>query len=156
MTEKNASWLERVEDIIQVLEGSSVSELELSEGDTEIIVRRQPGMVLVSAPAQLSAAANVAGPAVGSARAAHADKVDKSVAINAPLTGVYYSAASPTSPPFVNVGENIHVGQVVALVEAMKVFNEITSEVAGRVTALVATNGSVVQKGEVLLRVEPL
>jgi acetyl-CoA carboxylase biotin carboxyl carrier protein len=153
MTEKDASWLERVEEIIQVLEGSSVSELELSEGDTEIIVRRQPGMVLVSAPAQISAAANVAGPAVGSARAAH---VDKSVAINSPLTGVYYSAASPTSPPFVNVGENVHVGQVVALVEAMKVFNEITSEVAGRVIALVATNGSVVQKGEVLLRVEPL
>lgn len=153
MTEKNASWLERVEEIIQVLEGSSVSELELSEGDTEIIVRRQPGMVLVSAPAQSSAAGNVAGPAVGSAHAAH---VDKSVAINAPLTGVYYSAASPTSPPFVNVGENVHVGQVVALVEAMKVFNEITAEVAGRVTALVAANGSVVQKGEVLLRVEPL
>lgn len=153
MTEKNASWLERVEEIIQVLEGSSVSELELSEGDTEIIVRRQTGMVLVSAPAQSSGAANVAGPAVGNARAAN---VDKSVAVNAPLTGVYYSAASPTSPSFVNVGENIHVGQIVALVEAMKVFNEITSEVAGRVTALVATNGSVVQKGEVLLRVEPL
>jgi acetyl-CoA carboxylase biotin carboxyl carrier protein len=154
MTEKNASWLERVEEIIQVLEGSSVGELELSEGDTEIIIRRQPGMVLVSAPVQGAAAANFVGGATGAgARAAH---VEKSVAINAPLTGVYYSAASPTTPSFVSVGENIHVGQVVALVEAMKVFNEITSEVAGRVTALVATNGSVVQKGDVLLRVEPL
>ncbi len=153
MTEKNASWLERVEEIIQVLEGSSVGELELSEGDTEIIIRREPGMVLVSAPVQGVAAANFVGATGEGARAAH---VEKSVAINAPLTGVYYSAASPTSPPFVNVGENIHVGQVVALVEAMKVFNEITSEVAGRVIALVATNGSVVQKGDVLLRVEPL
>jgi len=153
MTEKNASWLERVEEIIQVLEGSSVGELELSEGDTEIIIRREPGMVLVSAPVQGAAAANFVGATGESTRVAH---VEKSVAINAPLTGVYYSAASPTSPSFVNVGENIHVGQVVALVEAMKVFNEITSEVAGRVIALVATNGSVVQKGEVLLRVEPL
>jgi acetyl-CoA carboxylase biotin carboxyl carrier protein len=82
--------------------------------------------------------------------------VDRSVAVVAPLTGVYYSAASPTSPPFVNVGDNIHVGQVVALIESMKVFNEVTAEVAGRVVALVATNGNVVQKGETLLRVEPL
>jgi acetyl-CoA carboxylase biotin carboxyl carrier protein len=154
MSENNASWLERVEKIIQVLEGSSVGELELSEGDTEIIIRRHPDMVLVSASTQSAAAGNLTGAIVEGARPAK--QVDKSVAINAPLTGVYYSAASPTSPPFVNVGENIHVGQVVALVEAMKVFNEITAEVAGRVIALVATNGSVVQKGDVLLRVEPL
>ena len=76
--------------------------------------------------------------------------------IIAPLTGVYYSASSPTSPSFVNVGEVIHVGQVVALIEAMKVFNEINAEVSGRVVSLVATNGNVVQKGDVLMRIEPL
>ncbi|GHO93563.1 acetyl-CoA carboxylase biotin carboxyl carrier protein subunit [Reticulibacter mediterranei] len=151
--EKNASWLERVEEIIQVLEGSSVGELELSEGDLEITIRRQPNMVLVSAPTQFVATSGANGTAVESSRGG---REDKSVAINAPLTGVYYSAASPSSPLFVNVGETVQVGQVVALVEAMKVFNEITAEVSGRVTALVATNGSVVQKGEVLLRVEPL
>ena len=153
MTEKNASWLTRVEELIEVLDGSSIGELELSEGDTEIIIRRQPDMVLVSAPVQ-GVASNVAGSGVVSARTSA--RADTSVTVNAPLTGVYYSAASPTSASFVNVGENIHVGQVVALVEAMKVFNEITAEVAGRVVALVAANGSVVQKGEVLLRVEPL
>jgi acetyl-CoA carboxylase biotin carboxyl carrier protein len=151
--EKNTSWLERVEEIIQVLEGSSVGELELSEGDLEITIRRQPDMVLVSAPTQLIATNGTNGTVVESSRGA---REDKSVAITAPLTGVYYSAASPTTPQFVNVGETVQVGQVVALVEAMKVFNEITAEVSGRVTALVATNGSVVQKGEVLLRVEPL
>lgn len=148
MTEKNASWLERVEEIIQVLEGSSIGELELSEGDLDITIRRQPDTVMVSVPNQPVIATG--------AKPAPAAREDKRVAITAPLTGVYYSAASPTSPPFVNVGENVHVGQVVALIEAMKVFNEITAEVAGRVTALVATNGNVVQKGEVLLRVEPL
>ncbi|HLZ60571.1 MAG TPA: biotin/lipoyl-containing protein, partial [Ktedonosporobacter sp.] len=64
-------------------------------------------------------------------------------------------AASPTTPPFVNIGDAVQIGQVVALVEAMKVFNEVTAEVAGRVVALVATNGEVVQKGSVLLRVKP-
>jgi len=77
------------------------------------------------------------------------------VAIVAPLTGVYYSAASPSTPAFANVGDAVNVGQVVALVEAMKVFNEITSEISGRVVAMVAKNGEVVQKGDVLLRVEP-
>ena len=82
--------------------------------------------------------------------------VDKSVAIAAPLTGVYYAAASPTSPLFVALGDIVRVGQIVALVEAMKVFNEIQADVSGRVVAMVATSGEVVQKGDVLVRVEPL
>ena len=72
------------------------------------------------------------------------------------MTGVYYSAASPTTPAFVNIGDVIHVGQTIALLEAMKVFNEIAAEVSGRVVAMVAKNGDVVQKGDVLLRVEPV
>lgn len=80
---------------------------------------------------------------------------EQSMAVAAPLTGLYYSAPSPTSPPFVSVGDMIHVGQVVALIEAMKVFNEIQSEVSGRVVKILATNGAVVQKGEALMRVVP-
>lgn len=151
-TQKSASWLERVEEIIQVLEGSSIGELELTEGETEIIIRRQPGMVMVSAPTSPIALRNPVGTIVESG---HPARADKSVAVIATLTGVYYSSASPTTPPFVNIGDVIQVGQVVALVEAMKVFNEITAEVSGRVTAMVATNGNVVQKGDVLLRIEP-
>ena len=159
MDEEKTSWLERVEAIIQVLEGSTISELELTEAGTEIIVRRNPGMVMVSsAPTQQ--AVNVmqngqSGTAVQSVAGPPA-KVDKSVAIAAPLTGVYYEAASPTSPAFAAVGDIVRVGQIVALVEAMKVFNEIQADVSGRVVAMVATSGDVVQKGDVLLRVEPL
>jgi len=71
------------------------------------------------------------------------------------LTGVYYSAASPSAPPFVNIGDIVQAGQVVALIESMKVFNEVTAEVTGRIIAIVGKNGEVVQKGDVLLRVEP-
>jgi biotin carboxyl carrier protein len=81
---------------------------------------------------------------------------DTGVAIIAPLTGVYYSAPSPTSPPYVSVGDVVQVGQVVALIEAMKVFNEVQAEVAGRVSALVAPKGEVVQKGDVLIRIQPV
>lgn len=155
-TKKKASWLERVEDLVHVLEGSSIAELELSEGDTEIIVRRQPAMVLVAAATQPVITGVAGGRGVTGDSNSHTPKADKSVAIAAPLTGVYYAAPSPTTPSFVNVGDVIHVGQVVALIEAMKVFNEITAEVSGRVVALTATNGAVVQKGEALIRVEPL
>ncbi len=148
---KTSSWLERVEDIINVLEGSSVGEFELSEGDTEIIIRRSPGMVLTSLPGASSTSA-----AGKISAAARATKADTSVPIVAPLTGVYYAAPTPTSPPFVAIGDVVQTGQVVALVEAMKVFNEVTADVTGRVTKLSATSGTVVQKGDVLLRIEAI
>jgi acetyl-CoA carboxylase biotin carboxyl carrier protein len=155
-TEKNASstWLKRVEDLINVLEGSSIGELELTEGETEIIIRRCPHMVLTTVSSIVETHSSL--PMANGTPSNHTPKVDKSIPVIAPLTGVYYSAASPTTPPFVNIGEVIHVGQVVALVEAMKVFNEISAEVSGRVISQVATSGNVVQKGDVLLRVEPL
>lgn len=161
--EQRVSWLERVEALIAVLEGSTVGELELSEGGTEIIIRRRPDMMMV----------NVEGMAVGSSagvsvapgthlvrtlsgeQVSHTVKEDGSFAIVAPLTGVYYSAPSPMSPTFVSPGDMVYVGQVVALIEAMKVFNEIQAEVGGRVVAVVATSGEVVQKGSALIRVEP-
>ncbi len=151
--QKQAAWLERVEAIIHVLEGSSIGELELSEAGLELIIRRSPGMVLVNAP-QITAMTAISSDGSRADVSQNAPKAG--VAILAPLTGVYYSAASPSSPPFANIGDIIQVGQVVALVEAMKVFNEIQSEVAGRVIELPAQSGSVVQKGEVLLRIEAL
>ncbi len=150
-----ASWLERVEDLINVMKGSSVGELELTEDGTEIIIRRRPDMVL-TAVTTTTIINTAAGTLTGGTASGSGARVDASIPIVAPLTGVYYSSASPSSPPFVNVGDVVQTGQVVALVEAMKVFNEITAEVSGRVTAIVATNGNVVQKGDVLLRVERL
>ena len=150
-TQKKSSWLERVEEIATVLDGSTVGELELTENGTQITIRRHPGITMTSAPAMPSGAQTTATPGTG--RTAPADK---SIAIVAPLTGVYYSAASPTTPPFVNVGDVVQVGQIVALIEAMKVFNEIPAEMSGRVVALPAESGAVVQKGEALIRIEPL
>jgi acetyl-CoA carboxylase biotin carboxyl carrier protein len=156
MDEKNASsaWLKRVEDIINVLEGSSVGELELIEGETEIVIRRSPHMLLMAAPTLVEIHPGL--PTGNGAPGSRTPKVDTSLPIVAPLTGVLYTAASPSTPPFVNMGEVIHVGQVVALIEAMKVFNEINAEVSGRIISIVAPNGNVVQKGDVLMRVEPL
>lgn len=75
----------------------------------------------------------------------------KGTPVNSPMTGIYYTAASPSAPAFVKEGEVVEAGQVVGLIEAMKVFNEIVAPMAGTVTEIVAQNGSLVQPGEALL-----
>ncbi|HVU67475.1 MAG TPA: biotin/lipoyl-containing protein [Ktedonobacteraceae bacterium] len=151
--EREMPWVKRVEALIEALDGSTVGELELREAGTEIVIRRRPDLVLTSAPVQQVSAAQ---PLVLGGTKPTPKREERSQPVPTPITGVYYSSPSPTAPPFVNVGDVIHSGQVIALVEAMKVFNEIQSEIAGRVVALVAKNGDVVQKGSPLLKVEPL
>jgi acetyl-CoA carboxylase biotin carboxyl carrier protein len=153
--EHETPWIRRIEELIQALEGSTIGELELTEAGTEIIIRRRPDMMMVSVPTEQGSLAH-AGIQVIPGSGDHQSQEDHSLAILAPTTGVYYSAPAPTSPSFVHPGDIVHVGQVVALIEAMKVFNEIQSEVAGRVIEVVAINGEVVHKGDVLIRVEPL
>ena len=149
-----AAWLQRVEALIEALKGSSIGELELSEDESEIVIRREPGMVLVTAPTQQASAGQVGVPLAPGAPARA--KEERGIAIAAPLTGVFYSAPSPTSPPFAVEGDVIQPGQVVALVEAMKVFNEIQAETSGRMLGFAAENGTVVQKGDRILRIEPI
>ncbi|HEU5382032.1 MAG TPA: biotin/lipoyl-containing protein [Ktedonobacteraceae bacterium] len=151
--EREMPWVKRVEALIEVLDGSTIGELELREAGTEIIIRRRPDMMLVSTPTQQVSAVQ---PLVLGGTKASTVREDRSQPVAAPLTGVYYAAPSPSSPPFVNLGDMVSVGQIVALVEAMKVFNEIQSDVAGRVVAMPAKTGEVVQKGEALIKVEPL
>jgi len=150
--EHEMPWIKRIEELIQVLEGSTIGELELTEAGTEIIIRRRPGMMMVSVPTRQPGMAHPGLPLASG----HPAKDDRSAAIIAPLAGVFYAAPSPSAPPFVSPGDIVHTGQVVALVEAMKVFNEIQSEMAGRVIEIAATNGNVVQKGDVLIKIEPL
>ena len=153
--EYETPWIKRVEELIHVLEGSTIGELELTEAGTEIIIRRRPDMMMVSVPTQHLSLTHPGTPnAPGNVGQPVSE--DSSLSILTPLTGVYYVAPSPTSPPFVKPGDVVHAGQVVALIEAMKVFNEIQSEVTGRVVELVANNGDVVHKGSVLIRVEQI
>ena len=153
--EHETPWIKRVEELIQLLEGSTIGELELTEAGTEIIIRRRPDMMMISGSTQQLSLTH---PRIQATPSNGIQQVqeDHSLLILAPMTGVYYSAPSPTSPPFVHPGDIVHVGQVVALIEAMKVFNEIQSEVAGRVVEIVAINSEVVHKGDVLIRVEPV
>jgi acetyl-CoA carboxylase biotin carboxyl carrier protein len=111
-------------------------------------------------------AAEAAAPALASTRAAAgpsgAAPADASAsssaraAVLAPLTGIFYSSPTPGSPPFVEVGREVVVGQVIGLIEAMKLFNEIKSDKAGRVVRVVPENGALVKAKHPLIEVEPL
>lgn len=75
----------------------------------------------------------------------------KGMPVSSPMAGIYYTASSPSAPPFVRAGEVVEAGQVVGLIEAMKVFNEIVAPLSGTVTEITASNGQLVQPGEALL-----
>jgi acetyl-CoA carboxylase biotin carboxyl carrier protein len=154
--EHETPWIKRVEELIQVLEGSTIGELELTEAGTEIIIRRRPDMMMHSVPNQQLSLTHAGKRVTPRSGVQQVQEDDGSLPVLTPLTGVYYSAPSPTSPPFVHPGDIVHVGQVVAVIEAMKVFNEIQSEVTGRVLEIVGINGNVVHKGDILIRVEPV
>lgn len=77
------------------------------------------------------------------------------VDLRAPMTGVFYRAPSPDAPPYVDVGDFVEEGQIVCLIEAMKVFNEVPAERSGRIVEICATNGQLVEQGAVLFRLEP-
>ncbi|HLW01439.1 MAG TPA: biotin/lipoyl-containing protein [Ktedonobacterales bacterium] len=169
-----SSLIAHVQALVEAMEHSSVAEIELTEGGTRIQIKRAAAVTptVLAAPAMpfpamaagaLSAApitlpsggTNHAPAASAPARRATRPPADSGVAIPSPLIGVYYSASSPTSDPFIKVGDIVQVGQVVAIVEAMKVFNEVKSEVSGKVLAIPAKNGDLVQKGDTLVRIEP-
>ncbi len=150
------SLVERVKMLAQALKDSDVSELDLTEDGARILIRRQVEALIVQPGRSLGRVRRGAG-ALGreSAQSGSAQAAESGIAIIAPLTGVFYASPSPASPPFVAVGDTVQAGQVVSIVEAMKVFNEIKAEISGTVTAIVAQNGDLVQKGEALLRVKP-
>ncbi len=149
----------RVKALAEALEGTEVSEIDLTESGTRIVIRRRledeaaPVMRSISVARGVRARRTRAESALPSATAS---APDPTVAIVAPLTGVFYISPSPTSAPFVQVGDTVQHGQVACIVEAMKVFNEIKAEVSGTVTAVLPKNGQLVQKGDALIRVKPV
>lgn len=132
-------------DAIKVKVGEQIYELVRREAGATMMLPAMPG---AAAPAQSHAAA----PAAGAASPAASASAKK---ITALLVGVFYSASSPDAEPFVKVGDRVEVGQVICILEAMKLFNEITSDHAGVVTRIVPENGELVTLGQELFWIEP-
>jgi len=154
----DASLLALVDRLGVLLDRSELSELAVQAGSTRLVLRKPSAIattvVAAAAPpdagAAVPAAIEVAGPASPGASAPSRPSV------NAPLTGVWYGSPAPGSAPFVAVGREVAVGQVIGLIEAMKLFNEIKSDLAGRVVRIVPENGALVKAKQPLIEVEPL
>jgi acetyl-CoA carboxylase biotin carboxyl carrier protein len=149
---ETASLLGLIDKLGSLLERTDLVELEVESGDTGIVLRKQSA--LAAPVVTVAGPATVADPGAGAA-AAEAVPVSSSRFIKAPLTGIFYAASSPASPPYVSPGQHIVVGQVIGLIEAMKLFNEIKSDQAGRVVRVVAETGKLVKAKQPLIEVEP-
>ena len=145
--------IDRLEGLLQ---SSELSEIEVEAGGTTLVLRTP------SAVAPMLAAAPTAAPSAPAAAAAQgpdsaaADEGPRNLAVLAPLTGLYYKSPSPGADPYVREGSEVHVGQVIGLIEAMKLFNEIKSDVAGRVIRICVDDGGLVKAKQPLIELSPL
>ena len=149
--------IRKVKKLIELLEESGISELEISEGEDSVRISRHPraGMQ-VAAPqaAPMVYAAPAAAPAAAATSAAERAPRNDEHTVTSPMVGTYYSSASPGAKPFVEIGSEIKVGQILCIIEAMKMMNQIESDKEGRVTAMLAKNGEPVEFGQPLFIIE--
>lgn len=163
LTSDEADLVELIDRLAAVADGSGLAEIELSSGGTRVVVRSRAAVagaqiVLNSgAPASTASAAPTAAPpssASPTAATTASAAAPSGVFVNAPLTGIFYAAATPGADPMIAVGQTISVGQPIGLIEAMKLFNEIKSDKAGRVVRIVAENGRIVKSKSPIIELE--
>jgi biotin carboxyl carrier protein len=128
--------------VLAQVQTDGIDELEISDASSRLYIKRVPGAA-VTGGTRTVAPSSREEPAIG-------------VPIVAPLTGVYYGRAAPDQPPFVAVDADLQVDDVVGLIETMKLFNEVKTEIAGRVVQIVASEGELVQVGQPLIFVAPI
>ena len=144
-----------VDRLERLLNESELSELEVEAGSTALVLRKPNAFAAVAAPTGV-AAPSAPGDGIAAAQPAPAAASESAPlnAVLAPLTGLYYSSPSPGAQPYVAVGSTITIGQVIGLIEAMKLFNEIKSDRAGRVTRIYPEDGALVKAKQPLIEVE--
>lgn len=144
----------KIKKLIELIDNSDIAELEIVEGEESVRISRNsttPVIMQAQAPQAMPQAAPVAEPA------AAAPVVEAQAAketIDAPMVGTFYSSASPTSPPFVSVGQTISVGDTLCIIEAMKMLNQIESDKAGIIKEILVENEQPVEFGQPLFVIE--
>ena len=157
MTDAGDPIVEAIDLLAPALERDGLEEIELEIGDLHVRVARPRSVTPAAAPATAPA-----DPTPAAAPATGGDGLTPFGApapgmrfVSAPLTGIWYPAPSPGARPYVNEGDEIASGQVVGLIEAMKLFNEIKSDASGRITRVLVENGTLVKRKQPLLEIDP-
>lgn len=159
--------IKQIQDLIRFVAKSGVNEVSIEQQDFKITIKTNQAPTYVTAtvpsaapayeqaPAVAAAPAPAQAPAAEPAAAPVAD-TSKYITIKSPMIGTFYRSASPEKPLFVNVGDEIKEGKVLCIIEAMKLFNEIESEVSGRIVKILVENASPVEYDQPLFLVEPI
>ena len=169
----SSEYDKEIKDLIKVLDDSNVAEFQLKKKDFELRLRsnqffENKGASVVTAPMQIAApspvapaapaapAAAPAAPAPSSSEPADSANNDANlIEIKSPMVGTFYRSSSPDKPAFVSVGDSVQSGSVVCIIEAMKLFNEIESEVSGKIVKVLVDNAQPVEYDQPLFLVEP-
>lgn len=155
--------LKEIKELIKLVAESGVSEVEVERGDFKVSIKKveekttiihQPAPVMHTIPAAPVAPAAV--PTMPITSGTSAPVTSNLITVKSPMIGTYYKTPSPDKPSFVNIGDEIKVGQVLCIVEAMKLFNEIESEVSGKIVKILVENASPVEYDQPLFLVEPI
>jgi len=153
--------IRKVKKLIELLDESGIAEIEITEGEESVrITRHSPLMPMVQAApaaapvavAPLAVAPAAAAPVAAAASAAEPE--EEGSVVSAPMVGTYYSAPSPGSPPFVQVGDRVNEGDTLCIIEAMKMMNQIDAEVSGTIKSMRVQNGEPVEYGQVLFVID--
>ena len=152
--------IKQIQDLIKFVHQSGVNEVYIEENDFKITIKTNQAPTLVTATipaaAPLAAAPAPVAAAPAAAAAPAVSESDNYITIKSPMIGTFYRSASPDKPSFVNVGDEIKVGQVLCVVEAMKLFNEIEAEISGRIVKVLVDNASPIEYDQPLFLVEPV
>ena len=144
--------IEYIEKLAKVLADGALTEISLEDGEQAITIRKE----LITAAPVISATAPVASSAQApqAAPAPAKEEVKRGKPLTSPMVGTFYKSPSPDAKPFVEVGQTVKQGDVVCIVEAMKLMNEIESEFSGTITEICVENGQPVEFGQVLMYIE--
>ena len=142
------------EKLAKIISDNGLTEISLEDGEQAITIRKDLPEVNMVASAPAAVAATPAPQAAAAPTDTKAEATPKGKAVTSPMVGTFYSAPSPDAEPFVEVGKTIAEGDVVCIIEAMKLMNEIKSEHSGKVTQICVKNGDPIEFGQVLMYVE--
>jgi acetyl-CoA carboxylase biotin carboxyl carrier protein len=147
--------LNQVRELLAILNQTDIEELSLKSSDFELTIRKGiSSMPAVATTAAAPAMTAMAEPVAVAAAAAASSVIDKNwVEVTSPMVGTFYRASGPDEPPFIEVGDTIHPGQTICIIEAMKLMNELEAEVSGEVMEILVENGKPIEFGQPLMRV---
>ena len=149
--------LEYLEKLANIVYENDLSEITLEDDEKAVCFKREKQQVVqASAPLVMPAtvSSQVVAPTPKPAGEAKTESAHKGSPIVSPMVGTFYAAPSPDDAPFVKVGDNVSIGQVVCIIEAMKLMNEIEADVSGKITEICVKNGDSIEFGQVLMYVE--